>query len=113
MNESTRRRTARTALSLLELMAVVTILGIIAMIVVPRFGNHSWEAKSNGCKLHRGNIEVQCQLWYRNKGVWPAANLADIGADTRYFPEGLPSCPVDGSSFTFSSSSQTVSGHAH
>lgn len=103
----------RVALSLLEITAVVTILGILALVVVPRFGSHAHEAKKRGCALHRGNIEIQCQLWYRNKGSWPNSSLSDIGANPAYFPEGLPSCPADGSAYTFDAATQTVTGHAH
>ena len=37
----------------------------------------------------------------------------DIGANIEYFPEGLPSCPVDGSSYTFDSATETITGHNH
>ena len=40
------------------------------------------------------------KLWKRNNSSYPAANLSDIGADTAYFPSGLPVCPVDGTAYT-------------
>jgi prepilin-type N-terminal cleavage/methylation domain-containing protein len=103
----------RPGISLVEVLAVVTILGILAALVVPRFSNHSAEGKRNGCFVNRGNIEVQCQLWLRQKGTAPQTNLGDIGANPAYFPEGIPTCPVDGSSYTINASTLRVVGHGH
>ena len=103
----------RRGLSLLEMLAVVTLMGVLAVIVIPRFTTHTLAAKRNACFVNKGNIEVQCQLWLRQKGVNPAANLNDIAADKNYFPEGLPKCPVDSSSYTITTSSLRVSGHTH
>jgi prepilin-type N-terminal cleavage/methylation domain-containing protein len=116
MRNGDRERKGRgwpSGLSLLELLAVVTIIGILAVIVLPRFSNSSVRAKSNSCFVNKGNIEIQAQLWFRNRGAWPAADLSDIGTDRNFFPEGLPTCPVDGSRYSFSAASQQVNGHAH
>ena len=101
------------AFTLLEILAAITIIGITAAIVLVRFSDNSDNAKANACYVNKGNIEVQAQLWYRNKGTWPLANLSDIGADTDYLPDGLPPCPVDGTSYTFDANSQQVTGHVH
>ena len=100
-------------LSLLEVLAVVVLLGIVAMIVVPRFSGSAENAKVTGCHVNKGNIEVQASLWFRNKGTWPDSNLANIFADSDYFPDGATTCPVDGSSYTFDSSTEQVVGHTH
>jgi len=97
----------------MEMLAAVTILGIIATIVISRLSAPSAEAKKNSCFVNRGNIEVQAQRWYRNKGTWPASNLSDIAADSSYFPDGLPVCPYDGASYGFDSTAQQVTGHDH
>lgn len=107
------RTYGRAAFSLLEMLAVVTIMGILAVLIVPRFGRQAANAKKNACEVHKGNIEIQSQLWYRNKNRWPAANLSDIGADVKYFPDGLPICPVDGSAYTINTSTGRVVGHTH
>ncbi len=104
---------AKRGFSLLELLAAITILGIIAAIVVPRFGDHAKKAKISACSVNKGNIEVQTQLWYRTKGSWPATGLGDIGANRTYFPEGLPTCPVDGSSYQLDATTHRVIGHTH
>jgi len=70
-------------------------------------------AKQNSCYVNKEEIAVQAQLWYRNKGDWPAADLSDIAADADYFPDGLPQCPVDGTDYTFDQNTQEVVGHTH
>jgi len=100
-------------LSLLELLAVVTLMGIIAMVVVPRFGGTADDAKATGCSVNRNNIEVQAQLWFRNKGTWPQSNLNDLMGDPDYFPDGPVTCPVDGSAYSFDPLTQRVTGHNH
>jgi prepilin-type N-terminal cleavage/methylation domain-containing protein len=103
----------RPGFSLLELLAVVTLIGILAVIVVPRFSNQSVNAKRNACTVNKHNIEVQCQLWMRQKNASPRTDLTDIGADRVYFPEGVPLCPVDNSVYTVDATTQRVVGHTH
>src|SRR5580765_5410496 len=88
------RGAQRPGFSLLEVLVVTVVLGILAAIVLPRLATQSVDAKKNSCYVNKGKIEVQAQLWYRNKGAWPATNLSDIAADIAYFPEGVPTCPV-------------------
>ena len=103
----------RSGFSLLEVLAVVSLMGIVAAIVIPRLSSHSQDVRINACHIHRGNIEVQAELWFRNRGRWPASNLSDIGTTDRYFPDGLPSCPVDNSQYTITQSTGRVVGHNH
>lgn len=109
------RRTlqGRKGLSLLELMAAVTIIGVLAYMVVPRLGEGSSQAKQGACHVNREVINVQTALWRRENGSWPATNLVTIGSDTSYFPEGLPTCPVDGTAYTIDTTDGKVVGHEH
>lgn len=107
------RRTSREGFSLLEVLAVVSLMGIVAAIVMPRLSSHSREVRINSCHVHRGNIEVQTELWLRNRGKWPASNLSDIGATDRYFPDGISTCPVDDSQYTIDRKTGRVVGHNH
>lgn len=100
-------------LSLLEILAAVVLLGIVAVIALPRMSGSSDKAKANACLVNQGNIELQAQLWFRNKGVWPAANLGDIFGNSQYFPGGALTCPVDGSAYQFNSTTMEVVGHTH
>jgi len=113
MTTYAQRQRHRSGFSLLELLATVTLMGIVAAVVVPRLGNPSQVTRARTCHVHRGNIEVQAQLWFRNRSAWPARDLSDIGQDARSFPDGLPRCPVDGSAYEFDSVTERVIGHEH
>ena len=94
-----RSRAARSAFSLLELLAVVAVLGTIAALLLPRVANMSDTAKEKVDEMNRGQINAAVERYYLTEGVWPANNLSDIGADADYFPEGIPTNPVDGSAY--------------
>lgn len=108
-----RQSTVCRAFSLTELMVVLAILGILAVVVVPRVGNHCVTANRAACYANKRDIELQVKLWKRANGTYPAANLSDIGANTTYFPSSLPACPVDGTAYTISTTTGLVSGHTH
>lgn len=110
MNRKSRRR---TAFSLPELLAVVFILAIIAAYIIPRASSQVDNARRNACFTNQGEIELQVQLWRRNNGSYPAADLSGIGSNAAYFPQGLPTCPVDGTAYTIDTTSGLVTGHTH
>jgi prepilin-type N-terminal cleavage/methylation domain-containing protein len=94
--------------SLLELLAVVTILGIIAVVVIPRITVSAGAAKANANKQNRAEINASVERWYFEKGTWPAKDLSDIGANTDYFPDGLPKNPVDDSAYELDDTTHRV-----
>ena len=108
-----QRSGKRSGFSLLELLAVITIMGIIAVMAIPRVGSQSSRTKATACDVQRGNIDVQAQLWFRNRGRWPASDLNDIAGNAEYFPDGLPVCPVDGEAYRFDTAKQQVIPHDH
>lgn len=110
---SISRLPRRPAFSLLEVLLAVTLMGIVAAVVMPRLTSHSTDARIHACHVYRGNIEIQSELWFRNRGVWPANDLTDIGTTARYFPDGLPKCPVDNSAYTISVNTGRVVTHSH
>jgi general secretion pathway protein G len=97
---SKRRGLKKSAFSLLELLAVVTILGIIAAIIVPRVTVSSATAKTKVRDHHKATINAAVERYYIDNNVWPANNLSDIGANVNYFPDGLPSNPIDGTAYS-------------
>jgi general secretion pathway protein G len=111
-NKCTRRMN-RKAFSLMEVLAAVVILGILAVVMVPRLSGHQDKGKKSACYANKGDIEIQVKLWKRNIGSYPLANLSDIGANTSYFPGGLPTCPVDGTAYTIDTTTGRVTGHTH
>src|SRR6187200_1833989 len=101
-------RKSRTGFSLMELLAVVTILGIIAAIIVPRVTVSSDTAKAKVNAHNKATINAAVERWYIEKGAWPAANMSDIGADTNYFPDGLPVNPTNNAAYTLNATSHRV-----
>ena len=97
----------------MELLAAVTIIGVVGAAIVARVAPNVDSADIAACDAHKGEIEVQAQLWRRNVGSFPAANLADVGANAAYFPVGLPTCPVDGSNYSIDTTTGHVTGHTH
>jgi len=103
-----RKRNKKGGFSLLELLAVVTILGIIAAIIVPRVTVSSDTAKQRVRDHHKATINSAVERYYVNTGAWPADDLTDIGADINYFPDGIPTNPVDNSVYTLNTTTKRV-----
>jgi type II secretory pathway pseudopilin PulG len=97
----------------MELMTALIIVGIIAAVTMPRASNYALNASRYARVSNKAEIERQVRLWYRNNGCNPAANISDIGANTSDLPQGLPVCPVDGTSYTIDTTTGKVSGHTH
>jgi len=108
-----RTRGGRTGATLLELLVVVIIIGVIAGVAIARTTAKSLDTKRNTCYVNMRNIEVQAQLWYREQGAWPSADLSDLVGNRTFFPDGRPVCPVDGSAYLLDSTSHRVVGHTH
>jgi prepilin-type N-terminal cleavage/methylation domain-containing protein len=94
--------------SLLELLAVVTILGIIAAIIVPRVTVSSSTAKQKVRDHHKATINAAVERYYVDTNSWPANDLSDIGQNTSYFPDGIPTNPVDGTAYSLNATTHRV-----
>lgn len=104
MNHFRRRR---NAFSLMELLAVVTILGIIAAIIVPRVTTSSDTAKARVNEHNKGTINSAIERYYIENGSWPSTNLSEIDVPA-YFPDGIPTNPVDNSAYTMNAATNRV-----
>jgi prepilin-type N-terminal cleavage/methylation domain-containing protein len=102
------RNGKRKGFSLMELLAVVTILGIIAAIIVPRVTVSSDTAKQKVNAHNKATINAAVERWYIESGAWPANDLSDIGADTDYFPDGIPTNPISGAAYTLNATTHRV-----
>jgi general secretion pathway protein G len=102
----------RLGLSLIELLACIAILGIVAAVILPRLQSGAKDCNAEACRVHQGTIEVQVQLWKRQYGNLPSQDLNDIGQSSTHFPDGMPSCPVDGAAYRIDSKGRIV-GHQH
>jgi len=107
-NRLRKSRGSKRGFSLLELLAVVTILGIIAVIVIPRISVSTTTTKENAHRQNVSEINSSVERYYFEKGVWPKDDLTDIGADTSYFPEGLPTNPNNGSKYVLDPTTHRV-----
>ncbi len=102
------KKKRRAGFSLMELLAVVTILGIIAAIIVPRVAVSSDTAKQKVNSHNKATINAAVERWYIEKGTWPANDLSDIGADTNYFPDSIPTNPTNGAAYTLNAATHRV-----
>ena len=81
--------------TLVELLIVVLILGALAAIAIPRITQSAQTARQNACDTNIDIINTQIEMWAaNNSGVYPP--LEKITADTDYFPDGMPLCPLGG-----------------
>ncbi len=104
---SKQARNTRRGFSLMELLAVVTILGIIAAIIVPRVSVSSSTARTQVDSHNRATINAAVERYYIEEGAWPA-DIGTLANNTDYFPDGIPTNPVDNSAYALNSTTHRV-----
>jgi len=98
--------------TLIETLLIVILISILAAIVIPRFIIGSKRAKIQSCEMNRAIINTSVETFYFTEGTWPQDSLADIKTNDSYFPDGIPTCPVDSTSYTLAPSpKKRVTGH--
>ena len=98
--------------TVLEVMLVVILISILAAIVIPRFAVSTKRAKVQSCEMQRSIINKQVESYYFVEATWPLDNLVDIKANNNYFPDGIPTCPVDMTSYVLVPAPiHRISGH--
>ena len=96
--------------TLIEILVVVVIVGILAAVVIPRVTTSAATAKENTCDADIVNINTAIELYYFNGGSWASQDLSEMVPTTTYdyFPDGLPPCPVSGSSYEMDTTTHRV-----
>jgi prepilin-type N-terminal cleavage/methylation domain-containing protein len=98
--------------TILEVMLVVILISILAGIVIPRFAVSTKRAKVQSCEMNRSIINKQVESYYFVEATWPLDTMTDIKVNENYFPDGIPTCPVDQTSYVLRPTPyHRVSGH--
>ncbi len=102
----------RSGFTIIEVMLVVLLISILAAIVIPRFKVGTIMARVQSCEMNRAIINKQVEAYYFTESTWPLDSLSDIKTNTNYFPDGIPTCPVDNTSYELKSSPvHRITGH--
>ncbi|MBI4547512.1 MAG: type II secretion system protein [Ignavibacteriae bacterium] len=102
----------RKGFTILEVMVVVILISILAAIVIPRYVVSAKRAQVQSCEMNRHLINKQTEMYFFAEATWPRDDLGDIKTNVNYFPDGIPTCPVDFTSYVLAPSPiKRVSGH--
>lgn len=105
---------AEKGFTILEVMVVVILISILAAIVIPRYVVSARRAQVQACEMNRHLINKEVEMYFFAEATWPNDDLGDIKTNANYFPDGIPTCPVDFSSYILvpiPTSIKRVSGH--
>jgi len=98
--------------TLIELLLAVILISIIGAIVIPRYMINQREAKIQACEIQRSIINKGVERFFMVESTWPANSLSDLRTNDMYFPDGIPTCPIDLTSYRLMPSPyHRVSGH--
>jgi len=98
--------------TLIEVMLVVILISILGAIVIPRYAMSTKKAKVQACEITRSIINKQVESFFFVEATWPLDSLSDIRTNVNYFPDGVPTCPVDLTSYQLTPSPiKRVTGH--
>jgi len=105
-------RKKESGFTLIELMLVVVLISILGAIVIPRFAVSQKRARVQACEIQRSIINKQVEAYFFIEATWPFDSLSDIKTNVNYFPDGIPTCPVDLTSYILAPSPyKRVTGH--
>jgi len=107
------RHAAQDGFSLRELGIVVLVLAMLSGAVAARFARARTAAAEVSCEENVARVNQAIELWYFEKGRWPASDLSDIGRDRWYFPAGPPRCPVGCGPYGMDPTTRRVVAHRH
>ena len=98
----------RRGVTLIALLLVIVVLGALAAIAIPRLCESAQNARTNTCETNINIMNSQIDIYAGdNNGSYPPT-LETITGDPSLFPDGVPTCPLDGT-YTMSSTTHRVS----
>ena len=97
--------------SLLELMAVIVLIGILVTIGITRIAESSDVAKEKTCAHNRTQINSALERFAITNGTLATA-IGDVDTSD-YFPDSIPTCAVNGSTYTLNATTHRVEGHTN
>lgn len=98
---------SKNGTTFIELLVIVLVLGALAAIAIPRITRSANIAKENTCCTSLDILNSQIELYaVDNDSTYPAS-LATVTANAKYFPDGAPTCPKNGT-FTYNTSTNRV-----
>jgi hypothetical protein len=68
-------------------------------------------AKVQSCEMNRQIIDKQVEAYYYIEKRWPMDDLSDIKTNDNYFPDGIPTCPIDQTSYMLDNATHRIIGH--
>lgn len=99
----------RGGLSLVELIIVVTIIAALATYAMVRFSLAADTAAEKACNHNVTQINSASERYAIVNDAFPS-DITDLEIND-YFPEGVPTCPVSGTSYSLNSTTHRVDGH--
>jgi len=104
---------SKKGFTLVELMVVVIILGILVAIAIPIYNNVTGDAQKKACAANERTLEGAVAMYQAANGGKMPDNLDLNELVTKGFIEAVPTCPVDGTSYTLKSNGTVSCGGSH
>ena len=93
----------------ITVVVLACIVGALSQKLVAR----TVDAAIAVCGRNTAEMNLAIERWFFSNGAWPASDLSDIRCDTRYFPDGLPTCPVNGKQYMVDPRLRRIVRHKH
>jgi competence protein ComGC len=99
--------------ALREMVICLLVVTALSGALAARFARTREAAAELTCEENIARVNQAIELWYFDKGAWPAGGLAEIARDRSFFPNGLPCCPVTKEPYRMDPGTHRVIPHPH